>query len=45
MLEEAAADARRPVRWIETRGQAVDHPVVVQIPETSYLKGAVLQAV
>ncbi len=45
MLEDAAADAGRPVRWIEWRGQAADHPVVVQIPESGYLKGALLQAV
>jgi 23S rRNA (cytosine1962-C5)-methyltransferase len=43
MLESAAADAGRPVRWIEWRGQASDHPEIVQIPESSYLKGAVLQ--
>ncbi|HEU5208600.1 MAG TPA: class I SAM-dependent rRNA methyltransferase [Longimicrobiales bacterium] len=45
MLEAAAADAGRPMRWIEARGQAADHPVIVQVPESSYLKGAVLQAV
>ncbi|MBR9991353.1 MAG: class I SAM-dependent rRNA methyltransferase [Gemmatimonadetes bacterium] len=45
MLESAAADAGRPVRWIEWRGQASDHPEIVQIPESSYLKGAVLQVV
>jgi len=45
MLEAAAADAGRPMRWIEARGQAADHPAIVQIPESSYLKGAVLQAV
>lgn len=44
MLEEAAADAGRPMRWIEARGQAADHPVISQIPETGYLKGAILQA-
>ena len=44
MLESAAADAGRPLRWIEARGQAADHPVIVQIPETGYLKGAILQA-
>lgn len=43
MLESAAADAGRPVRWIEWRGQSPDHPEVLQIPESSYLKGAVLQ--
>ena len=45
MLESAAADAGRPVRWIEWRGQAPDHPEIVQIPESSYLKGAILQVV
>lgn len=44
MLEDAAADAGRPMRWIEARGQAADHPEIVQIPESSYLKGAILQA-
>lgn len=43
MLESAAADAGRPVRWIEWRGQAADHPEILQIPESSYLKGAILQ--
>lgn len=45
MLEAAAADARRPMRWIEARSQSHDHPEIVQIPESTYLKGAVLQAV
>jgi 23S rRNA (cytosine1962-C5)-methyltransferase len=43
MLESAAADAGRPIRWIETLGQAGDHPAILQIPESSYLKGAILQ--
>jgi 23S rRNA (cytosine1962-C5)-methyltransferase len=43
MLESAAADAGRPVRWLEWRGQASDHPEVLQVPESAYLKGAVLQ--
>lgn len=45
MLEAAAADSGRRMRWIEARGQALDHPEIVQIPESSYLKGAILQAV
>lgn len=45
MLESAAADAGRPLRWVEWRGQAADHPAVLQIPETAYLKGAIIQAV
>lgn len=45
MIESAAVDAGRPMRWIEARGQARDHPEIVQIPESGYLKGAILQAV
>jgi 23S rRNA (cytosine1962-C5)-methyltransferase len=45
MLQSAAADSGRPVRWIEWRGQALDHPEIVQIPESGYLKGAVLQVI
>lgn len=43
MLEDAAADAGRPVRWVEARGQSADHPEILQIPESGYLKGAVLE--
>ncbi|HEX6559985.1 MAG TPA: class I SAM-dependent rRNA methyltransferase [Longimicrobiales bacterium] len=45
MLLSAAADSGRQMRWIEARGQALDHPEIVQIPESIYLKGAILQAV
>jgi 23S rRNA (cytosine1962-C5)-methyltransferase len=45
MLVAAAADCGRVVRWISPLGQAADHPVILQIPETGYLKGALLQAV
>jgi 23S rRNA (cytosine1962-C5)-methyltransferase len=45
MLASAAADAGRPVRWLEWRGQAADHPELLQVPESAYLKGAILQAV
>ncbi len=45
MLASAAADAGRPVRWVRGVGQASDHPVLLQVPETGYLKGAWLEAV
>ena len=45
MLESAAADAGRAVRWREWRGQSLDHPEILQIPESAYLKGAILQVV
>jgi 23S rRNA (cytosine1962-C5)-methyltransferase len=39
----AAADAHRRVRLLERRGAAPDHPVVLNIPETEYLKCLVLE--
>jgi 23S rRNA (cytosine1962-C5)-methyltransferase len=38
MLSSAALDAHRTLRLIEVRGQAKDHPILLNIPETSYLK-------
>lgn len=38
MLAAAAVDAKRTIRILEKRGQSPDHPVVVTIPETGYLK-------
>jgi len=39
----AAADAGRRVRLLERRGAAPDHPVVLNLPETEYLKCLILQ--
>jgi 23S rRNA (cytosine1962-C5)-methyltransferase len=38
VVSSAAGDARRRVRLLERRGAAADHPVVLTIPETEYLK-------
>jgi 23S rRNA (cytosine1962-C5)-methyltransferase len=38
VVASAAGDARRRVRLLERRGAAADHPVVLTIPETEYLK-------
>ena len=38
MLGSAALDTHRSVRLVEVRGQAKDHPVLLNIPETAYLK-------
>ncbi|AWR85950.1 class I SAM-dependent rRNA methyltransferase [Meiothermus taiwanensis] len=43
MLAEAAADAHRAVRVVEKRGQGWDHPVLLNVPETQYLKFAILE--
>jgi len=39
----AAADASRRVRLLERRGASLDHPVVLNLPETEYLKALVLE--
>ncbi len=38
MLASAALDAHRNLRLIEVRSQAKDHPILLNIPETAYLK-------
>ncbi len=43
MTAAAALDARRTLRLIEKRGQARDHPVLVGVPETVYLKCLILE--
>jgi 23S rRNA (cytosine1962-C5)-methyltransferase len=44
MLEQAAADSGRRVVLEALLGQGEDHPEVLTVPETGYLKGAVLRA-
>jgi 23S rRNA (cytosine1962-C5)-methyltransferase len=43
-VASAAVDAGRRVRLLERRGAALDHPVVLNLPETEYLKCLILQA-
>ena len=38
VVRAAAANAGRRVQVLETRGAAPDHPAIVTLPETSYLK-------
>jgi len=42
MLTQAAQDAHRSVRILEKRTQAMDHPVLLGVPETYYLKCLIL---
>ena len=44
MLADAAADSGRRLQLLSLRGAGRDHPEVVTIPETGYLKGALLRA-
>ncbi|MBM3818371.1 MAG: class I SAM-dependent rRNA methyltransferase [Acidimicrobiia bacterium] len=43
MLEEASADSHTPVMVVEKRMQGRDHPVLVGVPETYYLKCFILR--
>lgn len=44
MLTEAAQDAHRAVKLVEKHTQAKDHPILLGVPETYYLKCFVLIA-
>lgn len=44
MLQAAASDANRRLGLMELRGQPYDHPEVLTIPETGYLKAAIVEA-
>jgi 23S rRNA (cytosine1962-C5)-methyltransferase len=45
MLHEASADSHVPVSVVEKRMQGRDHPVLVGVPETHYLKCLILRRV
>lgn len=42
VVAEAARDARKTARLLEKRGQSKDHPVLLSVPETCYLKCLIL---
>lgn len=44
MLHDAAADSGRSFALRSITGQPLDHPELMTVPETGYLKGAVLEA-
>ena len=44
MLSGAAADSGRPLILEQVLGQGADHPELLGVPETGYLKGAVVRA-
>jgi len=45
MLVDAARDSGRRMQLIATTGAAADHPELLNVPETGYLKGVLLRAV
>jgi 23S rRNA (cytosine1962-C5)-methyltransferase len=44
-LAEAALDTGKTLRVLERRAQAQDHPILLTVPETHYLKCLILQVV
>ena len=44
IVAEAAADAGRTIEVLEVRTQAPDHPILLAVPETEYLKCLILRA-
>jgi 23S rRNA (cytosine1962-C5)-methyltransferase len=45
IIEEAALDAKRRVQLIEKRTQSSDHPILLGMPETYYLKCLILRVI
>ena len=45
LVAHASLDAGRPLRVLERRTQAQDHPILLTVPETHYLKCLILEVV
>ena len=45
LIADAALDARRRVQLVEKRGQSSDHPVLLGVPETHYLKCVIARVI
>jgi 23S rRNA (cytosine1962-C5)-methyltransferase len=45
VVSDAAQDAHKSLRLLENRVQAKDHPILLNVPETSYLKCLVLTVI
>ena len=45
VVAEAALDAGKTLRVIERRTQAADHPILLTVPETHYLKCLILEVI
>jgi 23S rRNA (cytosine1962-C5)-methyltransferase len=42
VVADAARDAHKDLRLIESRGASKDHPILLNVPETSYLQCLIL---
>jgi 23S rRNA (cytosine1962-C5)-methyltransferase len=45
VVRVAAGEAHRSLRLLGRRGQPADHPILLEMPESAYLKGLLLEAV
>jgi 23S rRNA (cytosine1962-C5)-methyltransferase len=45
LVAQAALDAKRTLRVLERRAQSQDHPILLTVPETLYLKCVILEVV
>ena len=45
VLRDAAIDRRQAFRIVREGYQPEDHPIALEIPETNYLKGLLVQGV
>ena len=45
IIAQSALDARRRLQIIERRGQSGDHPVLLGVPETHYLKCVIARVI
>jgi 23S rRNA (cytosine1962-C5)-methyltransferase len=45
VVAQASLDANRPLRVLERRTQSQDHPILLTVPETLYLKCLVLEVI
>jgi 23S rRNA (cytosine1962-C5)-methyltransferase len=43
VIEDAASDARREAVILERTSQPTDHPVLLNFPESRYLKGFIIE--
>ena len=45
VVSSAAADNKKRVRLLERRTQGLDHPILVGMPETEYLKCFIFEVI
>jgi len=43
MIIDSLVDAKKSARLVQTFRQSADHPILLSVPETEYLKGFLLE--